>query len=392
MTIRRVAIVTTSRADLSPLLPVMRAVDDHPALALEVTATGMHLADGHRGSLADLETAGFAPVAMVETIDGDRPENIGHAMARGVAGFTERFMNMPPDFLVVLGDRFDMFPAAIAALPFHIPVAHIHGGEVTVGAFDDQIRHSVSKMAHLHFVAVTSFSERLIRMGEEPWRITVCGAPGLDALVDAPKLDRAVIEDRTGIPASQDFTLVTVHPETLSAHSSESQIDQFLDAAAECPGWLLITAPNADPGGKVFRDRLQSFCQARPDALFIDNAGPTLYPNLLRHAVAIVGNSSSGIIEAGFFGKPVVNIGDRQAGRPAGENVINVPWNTKAIISGWREALSGEAAIRASGAESSYGRGDAGTVIAETLAATELGPTLLRKSFYDGATERLCNA
>ena len=348
----------------------------------------MHLAAGHRDSLADLEAAGFPPTVAIEIIDGDRPEEIGQAIARGIAGFTARYGASAPDVAVVLGDRFDMFPAAVAALPFRIPLAHIHGGEVTRGAFDDQIRHAVAKMAHLHFVAAKPFAERLIRMGEEPWRITVCGAPGLDAMAAAPPLGRAELEARTGIPASQTFTLVTVHPETLSPLAPAAQIGTFLDAAAEIPGWLLITAPNADPGGALFRERLQAFCAGRPDAVFLDNAGPTLYPSLMRHAAAVAGNSSSGIIEAGFFGKPVINIGDRQAGRPAGDNVIHAPWCRSAITAAWRQALSAAFAGRAAGAESRYGRGDAGAVIAERLASVALGPDLLRKRFSDGPTEK----
>lgn len=386
MSARRIAIVTTSRADLSPLLPVMRAVDNHPGLALEVLATGMHLARGHRQSLGDLEAAGFPPAATIETIDGDAPAEIGGAIARGIEGFTARFADDPPDAVVVLGDRFDMFPAAIATVPFRIPLAHIHGGEVTEGAFDDQIRHAVSKMAHLHFVATEEFADRLARMGEEPWRITVCGAPGLDGLAAAPDIGRDGIEHRTGLPADKPFTLATVHPETLSDLSPASQIAAFLDAAGNVPGRLLITAPNADPGGALFRERLETLCRERPETLFMQNAGPSLYPSLIRHAAAIVGNSSSGLIEAGFFGRPVVNIGGRQAGRPRGENVVTVPWDAEAIARAWRDALSDAAVKRAAKAASRYGQGDAGPRIAGVLANVALGPDLLRKRFNDGAT------
>lgn len=385
MSARRIAIVTTSRADLSPLLPVMRAVDAHPGLALEVLATGMHLAQGHRESLADLDAAGFGPAARIETIEGDTPADVGNAIARGVEGFTSRFAEAAPDILLVLGDRFDMFPAAIAAVPFRIPLAHIHGGEVTEGAFDDRFRHAVSKMAHLHFVAATEFADRLARMGEEPWRITVCGAPGVDGLADAPDIGRDGIEARAGLPADEPFTLVTLHPETLSDLSPDTQISTFLRAAADAPGWLLITAPNADPGGALFRARIEAFCGERPQTLFMENAGPTLYPSLIRHAAAVVGNSSSGIIEAGHFGRPVVNIGERQAGRPAGANVVTVPWDTDAIADAWRAALGDEAAECAAGAQSPYGNGHAGARIAEILADVALGPGLVHKRFYDGA-------
>jgi UDP-hydrolysing UDP-N-acetyl-D-glucosamine 2-epimerase len=387
LTVRRVAIVTTSRADLSPLLPVMRAVDAHPGLALEVLATGMHLAPGHRASLADLESAGFAPAATIETIDGDSAAAVDAAIARGIDGFAARFAAAAPDILVVLGDRFDMFPAAVATIPFRIPLAHVHGGEVTEGAFDDQFRHAVSKIAHLHFVAAGEFAARLARMGEETWRITVCGAPGLDGLAAASDIGRDGIQSRTGIPAAAPFSLVTVHPETAAGPSPADQIAAFLAAADAVPGWLLITAPNADPGGAIFRSRIEAFCTENDRAVFLENAGPDLYPSLMRHAAAVVGNSSSGIIEAGFFGRPVVNIGERQAGRPAGENVVPVPWQADAIANAWREALGDEAHRRAASAASPYGRGDAGARIANVLAETPLGPRLLRKRFNDSSAE-----
>ncbi len=387
MSKRRIAVVTASRADLSILLPVVRAFKGHPTLALEVIATGSHLAPGHGESLQHLIEAGFAPACRIPTIEdgADDGAEVGGAIARGIKGFTEYFAGDKPDLLVVLGDRFDMMPAPIAALGFRIPVAHIHGGEVTRGAFDDQIRHAVSKLSHLHFVAAEPFAERLIRMGEQPTRVIVCGAPGLDALAAAADIGRDGLQRATGVPADAPYSLVTVHPETLAALSTDKQIDCFLGAVSEVSGWKVITAPNADPGGALFRDQLTRFAGAAADCLFIEAAGPGLYPSLLRHAIAMVGNSSSGIIEAGFFARPVVDIGARQAGRPVGTNVTNVPWDAAAIAGAWRDALGPDAARRAQAADSVYGRGDAGRVIADTLATVEIGPALTAKDFCDAA-------
>jgi UDP-hydrolysing UDP-N-acetyl-D-glucosamine 2-epimerase len=384
---RTISVVTTSRADLSPLLPVLTAIRDHAALDLEVLATGMHLTAAGRESLAHLRAAGFEPAAEIPTIDGDDPRAVTEAMARGVRGFAERFTLHRPDVLVVLGDRFDMLPAPVAALPFRIPVAHVHGGEVTSGAFDDAIRHAVSKLAHLHFVAAQAFADRLERMGEESWRIVVSGAPGIDALAASPALTADQTRRAAGVPAGARYSVVTLHPETLGDLPPVRQVAAFVAAAAKLDGWVVMTAPNADPGGEEFRARLTELRARRADTVFLEAAGPALYPNLMRHAAAVVGNSSSGIIEAGFFRRPVVDIGERQAGRPAGANVTRARWDAGSIAAAWREALGPAAAARAERAVHPYGGGNAGPKIAETLATVALDGALTRKRFDDGAVE-----
>jgi UDP-hydrolysing UDP-N-acetyl-D-glucosamine 2-epimerase len=391
---RTVAVVTTSRADLSPLLPVLSAIRGHRALALEVLATGAHLTPAGRGSLDHLRAAGFEPAAEIAgspahgtrgPASGEDAYAVAAAVAAATQGFAARFARRRPDFLVVLGDRFDMLPAPLAALPFRIPVAHIHGGEITAGAFDDAIRHAVTKLAHLHFVAAGAFADRLERMGEEPWRIVVSGAPGLDALAASPTTAADETRRAAGLPAGARYSLVTLHPETLGDLPPARQVGAFVEAALRIEGWIVITAPNADPGGGEFRARLGELCRRRPETVFLEAAGPSLYPSLMRHAAAVVGNSSSGIIEAGYLHRPVVDIGDRQAGRPRGANVSRANWAADDIAAAWREALGAAAAARAEGAVHPYGAGNAGAKIAATLAGVALDSTLVRKRFDDGA-------
>ncbi len=380
---RRIGVVTTSRADLSPLKPVMAAVAAHPALELLVYATGMHLAAGFESSLADLEAAGFPPQARIPSIEGDGACAAARAIARGTAGFADLFAGAAPDLLLVLGDRYDMLPAVLAALPFRLPVAHLHGGEVTQGAMDDAIRHAVSKMAHLHFVAAADFAARLRAMGEEGWRVHVVGAPGLDNLAAAPVWSRDELAARLGVPADVPYSLATLHPETLAELPAAQQADIFARAAGAVEGTLVLTAPNADPGHGEMRARLRDLAARRPRTLWLDNAGPDGYPNLLRAAACVAGNSSSGVIEAGFFHRPVVNVGGRQQGRPMGANVTTVGWDFSAIAAAWRLALAPEAAARAAAADHPYGRGGAAGRIASVLAEVELGPGLVRKAFID---------
>lgn len=380
---RRVLVVTTSRADFSHLLPVMRALADEPGLDLAVAATGMHLAQGYSVSLDALTQAGFAPDFRIPSIQGDSPAEVAAAMGRGIEGFSALYAAQEFHMVVVLGDRFDMFPAVAAALPFRLPVAHLHGGELTLGAIDDSIRHAVSKMAHVHFVAAAEFGRRLEQMGEESWRITVSGAPGLDALAEAPFMDPAELARRVGLPVGAPFTLCTLHPETLAGLDPAAQGAIVAEVARQVPGWLVITAPNADTGAGGLRRVVNDLVASRPETLMIENAGPQLYPNLLRHAAVVLGNSSSGIIEAGYFGRPVVNVGDRQAGRPTGANVLNVGWDCGAVAQAWRRALTPAFCAAAAAAEHPYGRGGAAASITTVLAAIPIDHRLMVKRFND---------
>ena len=282
----------------------------------------------------DLEPAMRLDDATVHQGGADLGGRTGAEAARAMAAIAEAagacIAETCPDTVLVVGDRLDMMPAATATVPFNVPLVHLHGGEVTEGAVDDRIRHAVTKLAHLHCVSSKRARERLLGMGEEAWRIHVTGAPGLDTLVVAPRLGRREFLAKVGMAGDDSLRLVTVHPET-NAPDPLAPLDAVLSALETRPAPTLITAPNSDPAGADARRRIDTFVARHGWAAFRETLGSTLYPNSLRHAAVMVGNSSSGIIEAGLFGLPVVNVGDRQAGRERGVNVTDVASDVRAV-------------------------------------------------------------
>jgi UDP-hydrolysing UDP-N-acetyl-D-glucosamine 2-epimerase len=272
----------------------------------------------------------------------------------------------------------DMLPAATAALPLNLPLAHLHGGEITEGAVDDRIRHALSKLSHLHFVSHSRARQRLIAMGESDDRIHVTGAPGLDTLLAAPAMRRDEFLTRVGFANSDDgpLRLVTVHPET-NAPRPDLPLQAILAALHARPGLTLFTAPNSDPGGAAMRQAISTFVADHRDARLVDTLGPSLYPNALRYAAMMIGNSSSGIIEAGLFGLPVIDVGDRQRGRECGGNVVHKPCDRDAILA----ALDRFDPATRFPASSPYGDGHASPKIASLLANLPPAPQLLRKAF-----------
>lgn len=355
-----------------------RALSSRDEIDLHIFATGMHA-----GSSQDLPVPGRA---VYHRGGADIAGQTGKAAARSMAACAIAASDVIGahdfDCVLVMGDRLDMLPAAFAALPYNVPIAHIHGGELTLGAIDDRIRHALTKLSHLHFVSSVEAAARLARMGEEPWRIAITGAPGLEALMEAPLLSRSEFASKVGLPQKGDFLLVTVHPET-NSEAPDAPMRAVLAALENLDVPVLITAPNSDPGGLKVRQMLDAWLADHPQAVFRDTLGATLYANALRHAAAMVGNSSSGLIEAGIFGLPVVDVGERQAGRTAGSNVTHVRNDARDIASAVAGFLpSGKRFPKSS----SYGDGHASARIADVLARLPARPDLLNKLFYDGGT------
>jgi UDP-hydrolysing UDP-N-acetyl-D-glucosamine 2-epimerase len=379
--------ISSSRADVTILSSVWQSLAARADCALHVLLTGMHMAANapavtglplgaavHRGG-ADLGGKGDAKAAA--------------AMAEITRATGDVCANIRPDVVLVVGDRLDMIPAALGTLPMNIPLAHLHGGEVTEGAVDDRLRHALTKLSHLHLASCQSAAARLAALGEEEWRIHVTGAPALDTLLATPKLSLAEFLGAAGIGdlgcTVGDLRLVTVHPET-NAADPLAPAACVLAALDRRPGPTLFTAPNSDPGGAEVRRQIRAFVAARRWARLVENLGPRLYASALQHAAVMVGNSSSGILEAGLFGLPVINVGARQAGREHGANVVDVPGNTAAVI----DALD---ALRARSARfppfSPYGDGHAGPRIADVLMALPPRQQLLIKT---GLTARRATA
>lgn len=381
---RRVAVVSTGRSDYSIYLPLLQAIREHPKLELEVLATGMHLDDRFGHTVDRVVQDGFAVCARIPVLQGeDNPAGVTAAMAAGVAGFGAHYAVNPPDLLVVLGDRFEMFAAALAAVPFNLPILHLHGGELSEGAMDDRFRHALTKLSHLHGVATEVYRRRVIQLGEEPWRVYCCGALALDNLRALPRLPRAELESRFGIDLSEPPLLVTLHPTTNEPELAGPQTDTLLDALRQLGLPVVFTMPNADTAGSVIRARLLDFCRQQPRASWVENFGPEAYYSMLAEARAMVGNSSSGLLEAPSFALPVVNLGDRQKGRLRAGNVVDAPFETAAIVAAVQTALTPAFRTQAAGQESFFGDGHAAERLVELLASVPLDARLRDKAFHD---------
>ena len=381
---RVIGVVTVARSDWGHLVPVLEALRTAPDVTLRLLVGGAHLSPRFGSTIAAIEAAGWpiaARVAMLEP--GDTPRDMAVTAARGVAGFAEAFAAQPLDLLVILGDRLEMLAAATAALPFALPVAHIHGGEVTEGAIDEQVRHAITKLAHLHFAAAEPYARRIRQMGEEPWRVHCVGAPGLDRLAALATLPRAALAARLDLALRRPTLLATFHPATLEHADTARQVDELAAALAAVEGDLVISYPGADTAHRAIVDRWTALASSRPGTRLAPTLGEEVYASLLREADVMIGNSSSGIIEAASFALPVVNIGTRQQGRLRGPNVVDVGHGRDEIAAGLARALAPAFRRGLAGMRNPYGDGAAAPRIARVLAEVELGPRLARKRFVD---------
>ncbi|MDG2222510.1 MAG: UDP-N-acetylglucosamine 2-epimerase [Rubripirellula sp.] len=382
---RRIGIVTVARSDFGIYLPLLRMLRDCDWASLQLIAAAAHLSPAHGHTVDWIRQEGFSVAAEVPmTAECDTPAAIATSMGVGVQGFSKAFDQLCPDLLVLLGDRFEMHSAACAAVPFQIPVGHIHGGEITAGAIDDAFRHSISKLSHLHFTATESYARRLVCMGAQSENVVVSGAPGLDAISSCQRLQRDELADSLGIPLETLPLAVTFHPETRNVLSAARQLTPLLEVLSEqeCP--LVISRPNADPGNVEMVRQWDHFLETyKFPAIFADNLGTQKYFSLLSAASAMIGNSSSGIIEAASFALPVVNIGQRQGGRLRPANVIDVQNHPVDIRDGLRRAMSEEFNERLVGMVNPYGDGHASEQIFDRLRTQTLNADLLNQPFFD---------
>mgnify|MGYP001092407375 CR=1 FL=1 len=378
---RRICVVTGSRAEYGLLYWVMRAIVADPALELQVVATGMHLSPEFGMTVDRIEADGFVVDARVDMLlSADSRIAVAKSMGLATISFADAFAQLAPDIVLVLGDRFEILAASQAAYLTGYPIAHLCGGDVTEGVFDEAIRHTITKMASLHFVTQQESWNRVRQLGENPAHIHLAGNPGLDFIRQAEWLDRADIERRLGLSLRSRNVLVTFHPETLADRSSVDAQAEMLDALARMPELgIVITRPNADPEGRALIKALDAFAAGRDNVVVHTSLGQQLFCNVLRVVDAMVGNSSSGIMEAPAMGRPTVNIGDRQRGRPRSRSVIDVAGGTDAIETAIRQALA-----RPPGqTDPLYGDGNAAPRIAGVLRDIADLSDLRRKPFYD---------
>ncbi len=386
---RRIGVVTVARSDYGILRPLLRRIAESPDLELLLIAAGMHLEPAFGNTLEEILADGFAPAARVDlALTSDTPGGIAHSMGLGVSRFAKAYEALRPDLLVVLGDRFEMHAAASAAQPFLIPVAHIGGGALSLGAIDDAFRHSITKLSHLHFVETEAYGARMRQMGEAPSQVQMTGALGLDNINDIKILSLDDLNRRFALALAEDAPplLVTFHPVTREFRDTGAHMAALLAALAAAQQPVVFTYPNADTGGRLIIERIEAFAAGQPRAACVAHLGTKGYFSLMDKAAAMVGNSSSGIIEAASFALPVVNIGNRQKGRFAPANVITCGNGRDEILAAIHRATSPEFRAGLDGLANPYGDGQAAERMVETLRHVDLSdPALIQKAFHDMA-------
>jgi UDP-N-acetylglucosamine 2-epimerase (non-hydrolysing)/GDP/UDP-N,N'-diacetylbacillosamine 2-epimerase (hydrolysing) len=372
---RKIAVVTSSRADYAHLRWLLHDLERHPAIELDVIALGPHLSPGFGHTGKAVSAKRVTPVECLLDSDTD----VGMAKTIGVAtlGIADTLARIRPDILLIIADRYEMLAAAAAALAMRIPIAHVEGGEITLGAIDDAVRNALTKMSHLHFACTRRAAERIAAMGEEKWRITFSGSLSLDHLRREKLLSNAQVEKELGLTLSADTLLCIFHPVTLMKNTVE-EADEVFAALEGVRNPVVFVYPNADAGSRELIRRAGEFAGEHGSRVLV-NLDHRTYLGLLKNVGALVGNSSSGIIESTSLEVPAVNVGIRQRGREHAGNVIDVPAETRAIRRAIQKALSPEFRRSIRGLKSPYGDGQAAKIITRVLTKAPLGEKLLFK-------------
>jgi len=363
----------------------MTAIRDHPDLRLQTIVTGQHLDSRYGNTWTEIEDNGFVICDKVDlALGSDTPLETAAAVGRGVSDLAASYDRLKPDMVLVLGDRFEILAAAQSALLLNIPLAHIHGGETTEAAVDDAIRHAITKMARLHFCATGLYAARVRQMGEDPERVYTVGAPGLDAMTGINFLSRKKLATDLGIDLSGSFFVVTYHPVTLQLKQVSEAVRALINALAQFKDAAMVfTGVNSDPGNQVIRDTIETFVGQSPRfRAVVTSLGQRRYLSAVHEADAVIGNSSSGLIEVPALGVPTVNIGDRQKGRMRGPSVVDCTDEANAIAAAIRKTQTQAFRETAATAAPPYGRGGASKKIADILARTDLRQ-LSTKPFQD---------
>lgn len=380
---RTITVVTGARSDYGIYRPVLRRIAADADLRLELMVTGMHLSADFGMTVDQIEQDGYEIRDRIECLmASDSPQGIVQSTAVGLLGFSQAYARRKPQLLVTLGDRFEMFAAVTAALPMKIPIAHLHGGESTEGAIDEAIRHAMTKMSHYHFASTEEYRQRIVQMGEDPERVFLSGAPSLDNIADVRTLSVEDLNRRFGLRLAAPPLLVTFHPVTLEYERVAEQVDELIAALEEVRMPVVFTFPNADTNGRIIIERIQEFVRHHEDASAAVSLGTEGYFSVMRHAAAMVGNSSSGIIEAASFELPVVDIGNRQRGRVHGRNVIHCDCGRDSIAESIRKAVSPVFRDSLRGMQNPYGDGTAAERIVQRLKTVPLDESVLFKRFH----------
>lgn len=382
---RKICVVTGTRAEYGLLRWVMEGIADSSMLELQLIVTGMHLSPEFGMTVEAIEADGFNIDRKVEMLlSSDSPVGIAKSTGLGMIGFADALYELKPDMLLVLGDRFEIFAVATAAMIARIPIAHLHGGELTEGIIDEAIRHSITKMSHLHFVAAEEYRNRVIQLGEQPDRVYNVGGLGIDSILRLKLLSRNELEESLDFKLAAKNLLITFHPITLEHSSSAEQMDELLLALAELHDTRLIfTMPNADTDGRILFKKIEKFCKLHPNAHAYTSLGQLRYLSCIQHVDGVVGNSSSGLAEVPSFKKGTINIGDRQRGRLKAKSVIDCMPTHKDITKALHTLYSAGFQQSLQTVQNPYGNGGASEKIKSVLTTFDLS-NILKKRFYDG--------
>ncbi len=382
---RKICVITGTRAEYGLLSRLMRLIQDDEETQLQIIATNMHLMPEFGSTYLEIEKDGFVIDKKVPMPAlSDNACGIVKSMSTEMSGLADAFNELNPDIIIILGDRYEMLVAATAALIFKIPIAHLYGGEITEGAFDDAIRHSITKMSHLHFTSTEAYRKRVIQLGEHPDRVFYIGSLGVENARKVSLLNQSEVEKSLNFKINKNTLLVTYHPVTLANESIENQIDALLMALHEHSELrILFTMPNSDIGGKIIIRRINEFVEKHADrATAFTSLGIKRYLSVLQYVGAVIGNSSSGLCEVPSFGIPTLNIGDRQKGRISCDSVVNCGSTKEAVQNGLRKVLSPEMAEIAKKVRNPYEKENTAENIFKVVKSYPLD-NLIQKQFYN---------
>lgn len=377
---RKIAVITGTRAEYGLLKNIMKEIEKDNELKLQLIVTGMHLSPKYGLTVKDIIQDGFniderCPILL----DYNGKEKNALEMSLAINQFSTAFNKLNPDIVLILGDRYEIFAAASTAMILGIPIAHIAGGEITEGAMDEQIRHAITKLAHIHFPGAEPYEKNIKNMGEESWRIFNVGDSGIENIKLTKLLNKSELKKELGFEVNEKTLLVTYHPVTLELDQVYNQISNLIEALRNYNGDILVTYPNSDNGGDIIIEEWKKFAEKRDNVHLFESLGSLRYLSVMKYCGCIVGNSSSALIEAPYLKKPVVNIGNRQQGRLMADNIINVDNEANNIIEGINKALSEEFKKITQNVKSLYGEGNTSKDIVEVLKKIEINEKLLKK-------------
>ena len=385
---KKIAVLTGSRSEYGLLKPILKKILVSQQLELNLIVTGMHLSFEHGHTVDEIEKDGFPIRSSVDMLlVGDSPAVTAKSIGIGMIGMTQTLTEIKPDLLMVLGDRSEALVGALSAAIMQIPVTHIHGGELTRGCIDDSLRHCITKLSHLHFAPTLKSAERILAMGEEPWRVHVVGAPGLDSIIGMSFLSREIIFKRFNLDINKKLILVVYHPETIGEHDHYKEMKIVLEAVKSLNEQAVIVYPNSDAGYSAVIRAINEY-KEHAQFYWYPSLSQQDYLNLMKESSLMIGNSSSGIIEAPSFYIPVINIGQRQLERERALNIIDVSYDYEAIVTAMHKAESDRFIRSAKKSVNPYGNGNASIKIINILESIKTYSKFLKKAWhYDAAYE-----